>query len=252
VLQLEPAPFYGGDWATLPLKDAARLLQIPPASPALPGLPVSVDLNPKVLHAAGGLTGAMLRSNVGKYLEFICLERVAVVANGAAVAVPCSKEDVFTSDCFSLVEKRRLMKFLSLLNAGRIEAGRSILGVLEEFRVPLKELVLYGILGAGSVEEAARLSVLEARLSLAKYSSSAKRYGSSAFLYPVHGTSEVVQAFCRLCAVNGGIHVLACRVDRVEHAIDASAVEAGRGPFAIETSHGAFQAGSILQSQQSA
>ena len=34
------------------------------------------------------------------------------------------------------------------------------------------------------------------------------RFGSTAFLVPMYGSSELSQAFCRLCAVKGGIYML--------------------------------------------
>lgn len=34
------------------------------------------------------------------------------------------------------------------------------------------------------------------------------RFGTTAFLTPLYGVSEVAQAFCRMCAVFGGIYIL--------------------------------------------
>jgi hypothetical protein len=38
--------------------------------------------------------------------------------------------------------------------------------------------------------------------------SSTGQYGTTPFLYPLYGTSELSQAFCRVCAVHGGVYVL--------------------------------------------
>ena len=38
------------------------------------------------------------------------------------------------------------------------------------------------------------------------------RYGETASMYPIYGSSELAQAFCRLCAVFGGVYVLRCGV----------------------------------------
>ena len=34
------------------------------------------------------------------------------------------------------------------------------------------------------------------------------RYGKGAFLYPRYGVSDILQAFCRMCAVYGGFYML--------------------------------------------
>lgn len=41
-----------------------------------------------------------------------------------------------------------------------------------------------------------------------RYVASLGRYGNAAFLVPMFGSCEVNQAFCRLCAVHGGVYIL--------------------------------------------
>lgn len=45
-------------------------------------------------------------------------------------------------------------------------------------------------------------------LAVQEYFRSLGIYGATAFIYPLYGVSEIAQAFCRLCAVFGGLYLL--------------------------------------------
>ena len=47
-----------------------------------------------------------------------------------------------------------------------------------------------------------------AMASVQQYVNSLGRYGTTAFLLPLFGACEINQAFCRLCAVHGGVYIL--------------------------------------------
>jgi RAB protein geranylgeranyltransferase component A len=53
-----------------------------------------------------------------------------------------------------------------------------------------------------------------------KFLLSLGRFGNSPFLWPMYGSGELPQAFCRLCAVFGGVYYL-------DRSIDAVVVDAG-------------------------
>jgi len=55
----------------------------------------------------------LISSGVGRYLEFKILERIYVEVNSDWEKVPFSKEDIFLSQTVGIVDKRRLMKFLT-------------------------------------------------------------------------------------------------------------------------------------------
>lgn len=74
----------------------------------------SICLCPTVNPSAGPFIDALIHSGVSKYSGFRLLECVAVYDGaGAFRTVPGSKEDVFKSQDISLLQKRRLMRFLT-------------------------------------------------------------------------------------------------------------------------------------------
>ena len=56
------------------------------------------------------------------------------------------------------------------------------------------------------------MTTMEALHALHRHLDALGRYGETAFLYPLYGSAEVAQAFCRMCAVWGGTHILFCSV----------------------------------------
>eukprot|EP00941_MAST-03F_sp_MAST-3F-sp1_P001653 g1653.t1 len=90
----------------------------------------NIDLSPRLMLARGTMCNALVRSGVGRYLEFQVVDDAFVlledkaedsdetcemesrIANSALHQVPCGKGDVFKSRWLGLLEKRVLMKFL--------------------------------------------------------------------------------------------------------------------------------------------
>ncbi|XP_071642335.1 rab proteins geranylgeranyltransferase component A 1-like isoform X2 [Temnothorax longispinosus] len=61
------------------------------------------------------------------------------------------------------------------------------------------------------------------------------RYGNTPFLWPMYGSGELPQCFCRLCAVFGGIYCLKRQLDGVVVNEDkCKAIISGRQRFALE------------------
>lgn len=80
----------------------------------------SVCLQPAVLPSVGPFISSLISSGVGKYSGFRLVDCVSVFdALGHVNSVPGSKEDIFKSK-ISLIEKRRLMRFLTF-TAGDFE-----------------------------------------------------------------------------------------------------------------------------------
>ena len=143
MLHIDSSADYGGRDASLSLRDLASLVDTPPAqlhisklSNTVP-IPVhhlqrsrdfAISLAPAVFPATGPLIGALVQSGVARYGAFKLLDAVGVYRHGGAVeTIPASKEDVFKSTALSLVEKRRLMKFL-MFAAGEFEASDVLRG----------------------------------------------------------------------------------------------------------------------------
>lgn len=72
-----------------------------------------MDSTPKLLGTRDALVETLIRSGVGRYLEFKSVDDIYILDDNSLVKVPSSKEDVFTNKSVSLIEKRKLMKFLT-------------------------------------------------------------------------------------------------------------------------------------------
>lgn len=88
----------------------------------------SLSLCPSIIPSTGPLIDALIASGVSRYGGFKLLERVAIYDRpGLIKAVPGSKEDVFKSKELSLIDKRRLMRFL-VFAAGDFEEKKELQG----------------------------------------------------------------------------------------------------------------------------
>jgi RAB protein geranylgeranyltransferase component A len=85
----------------------------PPTSLLQASRQYSLSLSPTLIPSNGSLITSLVRSGVAKYGGYRLLEGVGVYTQpGTFTRVPSSKEDVFKDRNLSLLEKRKLMKFL--------------------------------------------------------------------------------------------------------------------------------------------
>lgn len=112
-----------------------------------------------------------------------------------------------------MVEKRLLMRFIENCQKGMeaetLDMSKDFKGFMQDMNLTprLQEIVLYGVLldQGGS----APLSVGSAVNRLKQYSESLGRYkDNKALLYPMYGSSDISQAYCRLAAVYEAIYCL--------------------------------------------
>jgi hypothetical protein len=88
----------------------------------------SLSLSPSIVPSVGPLISSLVSSGVARHTDFRLLERVGIYhPSGQVGLVPSSKEDVFKNKNLSLVEKRRLMRFL-IFAAGEFEESNEITG----------------------------------------------------------------------------------------------------------------------------
>ncbi|PIO68959.1 GDP dissociation inhibitor [Teladorsagia circumcincta] len=78
----------------------------------------SIDLVPKVLLARGSMVQTLCDSEVAKYAEFKCVDRFLCLRDEKEEKltysrVPCSKGDIFQDETLGMVDKRKLMKFMT-------------------------------------------------------------------------------------------------------------------------------------------
>jgi RAB protein geranylgeranyltransferase component A len=142
VLHLDPNDYYGDQQASLTLDELQQWCQSnsDPLSSNITGsyehghasssnLDESLTKNrrryalslfPAILPSRGPLIQTLINSGVSKYVSFRMLNSVSVWQEHGIRRVPGSKEQVFKDKEISLMEKRRLMKFL-MFSAGEFE-----------------------------------------------------------------------------------------------------------------------------------
>ncbi|KHN86779.1 Rab proteins geranylgeranyltransferase component A [Toxocara canis] len=184
----------------------------------------SIDLLPKVLLSRGAMVQVICDSEVSKYCEFKCVGRLLCLsANEDSVegtllnlqVVPCSRSEIFQSEAITMLEKRRIMKFLTSCmqwhqNPDEIDgwsdfAGKPFDDFIESRGITgnLKNFVTdaIGILRPNVIAKEGLEAVF-------RFMESVGRFGDSPFLWTLYGSGELPQCFCRLCAVFGGVYCL--------------------------------------------
>ncbi|KDQ65124.1 hypothetical protein JAAARDRAFT_188375 [Jaapia argillacea MUCL 33604] len=242
VAHIDENLYYGGDEASLDLDDldqwakkrsaasdkplsspylqaqAEKFVSISAvASPPPHSRQYSVSLLPSLIPSTGPFIASLIASGVSRYGGYKLLERVAIYHSAGLVKnVPGSKEDVFKSKDLSLVEKRRLMRFL-LFAAGDFAGSKELQGhedapFIDFLRTTfsLSMDVATAITYALAFCSAASDPTLPALTRIHHYLRSSGRYGNSPFLVGHYGgAGEIVQGFCRVSAVVGGVCILA-------------------------------------------
>ncbi|XP_062513686.1 rab proteins geranylgeranyltransferase component A 1-like isoform X2 [Corticium candelabrum] len=180
----------------------------------------NIDLVPKFLFCRGAMVELLIKSTISRYLEFKAVVKFLTYRlDGTLQQVPQSRSDVFSSTSIGMVEKRVLMKFLSFCleydaNADEFEAyhDKPFVEFLRARHLShnLQHFVLYAI--AMKTEDTPTKEGLKA---CQRYLQSLGRYGNTPFLWTLYGVGELPQAFCRLCAVFGGLYVLNRKIEKV-------------------------------------
>lgn len=94
----------------------------------------NLDTTPKLLGTREDLVETLIRSGVGRYLEFKNVDDIFIFGRNsrALEKVPSSKEDIFTNKSVSLIEKRKLMKFLTFAMELNEEESNPLLQDIED------------------------------------------------------------------------------------------------------------------------
>ncbi|CAH0669284.1 unnamed protein product [Spodoptera exigua] len=182
----------------------------------------NIDMTPKLLFSRGPLVELLISSNIARYAEFRCVTRVLTWLNDRLMPVPCSRADVFATEAVGIVEKRQLMKMLtSIVGYNEEEMNNEFKDwndkTFKEYLAHkgltpnLIHYVLYAIAGGTN-----NMPCLEGVKECKKFLMSLGRYGNTPFLWPMYGSGELPQCFCRLCAVFGGVYCLNRPIDKVQ------------------------------------
>jgi Rab proteins geranylgeranyltransferase component A len=100
-----------------------------------------------------------------------------------------------------------------------VEAFRDkcVLEFFEDLKLPtrLRQTIIYALclrIGPLTFDEVTQrnnmYTSLEAMQALYRHLAAIGRFGKTAFIYPMYGTAEITQSFCRMCAVWGGTYML--------------------------------------------
>jgi len=198
----------------------------------------SISLSPSVIHSVGPFISSLVGSGVYRYGEYKLLGPVGIYEGTEIKMVPQSKEDVFKAPNLSLVEKRRLMRFL-LFAASEFENDQQLQGKQDQlFLTFLQETfslneeisrtIAYSLAYCYSADE----PILPCLNRIRRCLRSAGHYGSSPFLVGSYGgLGDIAQGFCRIVAVCGNTCALNMNVT------SAASVTDGDSPGTRYTVH---------------
>ncbi|KAG0695445.1 FAD/NAD-P-binding domain-containing protein [Suillus ampliporus] len=219
VAHIDPNPYYGADEASLSLDELTQWEEnhsvthygeVPPHARQY-----SVSLAPSVIPSTGPFISSLIASGVSRYGSFKLLGRVVIYDGGALKDVPQSKDDIFQNKAMSLLEKRRLTRFL-MFAGGEFENSEELHG---QENSPLLDFLQKTFFLSGATARAITYALgycyfpsettLPALHRIRTYLKASGRYGSSSFLVGYYGGSgEIAQGFCRAAAVSGGVYIL--------------------------------------------
>ena len=172
----------------------------------------NLDLSPKILFSRGLLVESLIGANISHYAEFKIVSRILTYMDGKIEEVPCSRSDVFGSELINVLEKRALMRFMTFCSTfedcpEQYESfkDKPFIEFLKSRKLTtnLQHIILNAI-----AVVPANTSTLSGLKATQKFLRSLGRYGNTPFLWSLYGAGELPQAFCRMCAVFGGIYCL--------------------------------------------
>ncbi|KAF8075934.1 FAD/NAD-P-binding domain-containing protein [Lyophyllum atratum] len=238
VAHIDENTYYGGAEASLSLDELAQWADAQASSSTSKYTSVSrsseipyqsrqysICLSPSVIPSIGPIISSLVSSGVAKYGGFRLLEHVGVYhPSGLIKNVPGTKEDVFKSKDITLVDKRRLMRFL-MFAVGEFEDKKELDGADEmpfadflktvfSLKDELHSALVFALAFCFSPSE----PTLPALHRIRRYLRSVGRYGPSPFLVGHYGgAGEIAQGFCRAAAVSGGVYILGRPIVSITH-----------------------------------
>lgn len=188
---------------------------------------VHIDLTPRPVMAAGPLMDLLVRTNVGHYVDFRPIDGLYQHFPHpiGTQRTPATRSAVFTHKLVSPIEKRLLTRFLKGILAEKESETRNVstdnmsnslhssnedsfstLMANARLTDRLQEFLHHSVLFSATGQH---ITESEGRHRIHRFHDGMMRFGTrSPFLYPNYGGGEIPQAFCRLCAVHGGVQVL--------------------------------------------
>ena len=275
VLHLDSNEYYGGNDCSLTLsqlrsrqESSSSMMAIDEA--ILPNdRKFLIDTRLRLLLADSAAVETIIKAGLSEHISFLPVKAVKWFHNGVFESVPLSKAAIFQSSNLSLLEKRSLMKFLTSHFSGQSLSLQSAATVGHDryHETPTEPSLNSPIHNPSSWSESLRASGLTDKLvsivnhglclfessteaTAASYSAGQARLLSfvksvgkfqegSALLYPIYGSAEIAQAFCRKSAVHGGIFALKCGVKSEADGVISTTTDDRVSGYLVRSSQGA-------------
>jgi RAB protein geranylgeranyltransferase component A len=104
----------------------------------------NISLCPTIVPSIGPFVSSLVRSGVAKYSSFKLIDVVALYEDGKLKPAATTKEEIFKDKTMSLVEKRRLMKFVMAANSDAEDGpfGKQAEGEYVESLICTRQVIL--------------------------------------------------------------------------------------------------------------
>lgn len=176
-----------------------------------------IDLHFRVAWNRSKIVDLLIRSSTGNYLEFMPINRIHFLKDGELIGVPIKKSDVFANKSITLVEKRMLMRFMAEIGQAELfdecyqnMSFRDFL-LSKNLSETVRNVILYAILlESGGPGEVGGLTVKDGIKRVNEFLRAVDHFQDrhSPWIYPLYGIGDISQAFVRLGAIYGAIHIL--------------------------------------------
>ena len=182
---------------------------------------------PRFVFASGSVIDLLVRSKVGPFMEFQLPKSFNIIETNKISPAPMTREDIFSSQELSLVEKRKLMRFLTeCLNFDQQLNDSDSLKFLDFMaQRGLSQDIIMIITTCLNFKlkysDVLALTTIDGINEIQKFMKSTNKYGPSPILSANYGTgSELCQSFCRYAAVNGASYILDLKIQEFSKSVN--------------------------------
>eukprot|EP00730_Choanoeca_flexa_P008654 TRINITY_DN12517_c1_g3_i2.p2 TRINITY_DN12517_c1_g3~~TRINITY_DN12517_c1_g3_i2.p2 ORF type:complete len:504 (+),score=117.95 TRINITY_DN12517_c1_g3_i2:1805-3316(+) len=215
VLHVDEKGAYGGLWSTVSVDELPTFAESDLTefeewrAEGFEGRRVMIDITPKVCASRGSLVKLLLSSNTSRYLEFKPVSNLLSHSDDKMARVPFSKASLMRDKTLSPKDKRVLVRYLQSCKADAELDALSTVSFRDHLKTKhglseaLMDVLLDQLLWLDEDVDAAKGTAC-----MQTFLASLEVYSPTPYIAIMYGVGEVAQAFCRLCAVFGGIYML--------------------------------------------
>lgn len=228
VLHMDRNSYYGGETASLNLKQIYEKFNKPAKDSLGQAREFNIDLIPKFLTSAGTLVQILIKTDVTRYLDFKAVDGSFVIQGGKVYKVPSTTGEALSSPLMGIFEKRRCASFLEYVTSYDEKDPKTHKNYNLKTMTARKLFDEYGLkpdtidfVGHGMAlefnDEYLDKPALGMVRAIREYAESVLRYGNSPYIYPMYGLGDIPQAFARLSAIYGGTYMLNRKFEGLEY-----------------------------------